>query len=78
MSVPVTLNYLYEYGELAKKSITDWNPLSFDNNIILNVETVDVAPLGMQNYQLIIEDQTPATTAFVSGTLVFSATAYSG
>ncbi|KAF6578230.1 hypothetical protein G9G54_13195 [Paenibacillus sp. EKM212P] len=50
----------------------------FDNNIILNVETVDVAPLGVQNYQLIIENQTPATTAFVSGPLVFSATAYSG
>ncbi|ADM71024.1 hypothetical protein [Paenibacillus polymyxa] len=50
----------------------------FDNNIILNVETVDVAPLGVQNYQLIIENQTPATTAFVAGPLVFSATAYSG
>ncbi|MFK4300717.1 hypothetical protein ACIFQM_06765 [Paenibacillus sp. NRS-1782] len=50
----------------------------FDDNIIINVETVDVAPLGVQNYQLIIENQTPATTAFVSGPLVFSATAYSG
>ncbi|WP_431087780.1 hypothetical protein [Paenibacillus sp. 8b26] len=50
----------------------------FDDNIIVNVETVDVAPLGVQNYQLIIENQTPATTAFVSGPLVFSATAYSG
>lgn len=48
----------------------------FDNNIIVNVETADVAPLGVQNYQLIIENQTPATSAFVVGPLVFSATAY--
>ncbi|MGW8957070.1 hypothetical protein [Paenibacillus sp. NPDC055715] len=50
----------------------------FDDNIIINVETVDVAPLGVQNYPLIIENQTPATTAFVSSPLVFNATAFSG
>ncbi|MGF9696181.1 hypothetical protein [Paenibacillus sp. MABNR03] len=48
----------------------------FDNNIMINVSTVDAAPLGLQNYQLIIENQTPATTAFVTGPLVFTATAY--
>lgn len=48
----------------------------FDDNIIVNVETAEVAPLGVQNYQLIIENQTPGTTAFVAGPLVFSAAAY--
>ncbi|MFS0869107.1 hypothetical protein [Paenibacillus xylanilyticus] len=48
----------------------------FDNNIMINVSTVDAAPLGLQDYQLIIENQTPATTAFVTGPLVFTATAY--
>ncbi|MEK8214277.1 MULTISPECIES: hypothetical protein [unclassified Paenibacillus] len=46
----------------------------FDNNITLEELFVETAPLGVQNYQLIIENQTPATTAFVSGPLVFTAT----
>ncbi|SEI75859.1 hypothetical protein [Paenibacillus polymyxa] len=51
---------------------------NFENYSIINVLTVDGAPLGVQNYQLAIENQSPGTTARVVGPLVFTATAIGG
>ncbi|SET50643.1 hypothetical protein [Paenibacillus sp. NFR01] len=46
-----------------------------DNYVLLNVSFAESAPPGLQNYQLIIENQTPDTTAFVAGPVVFTAIA---
>ncbi|WP_178025183.1 hypothetical protein [uncultured Paenibacillus sp.] len=59
------------YGLVELENVfNDWG--------LISVHMVEHAPLGVQNYQLIVENQDNNSTARVVGPIVFSATAIGG
>ncbi|GJM83072.1 hypothetical protein HMSSN139_55680 [Paenibacillus sp. HMSSN-139] len=59
------------YGLVELENVfNDWG--------LISVHMVEHAPLGVQNYQLIVENQDNNSSARVVGPIVFSATAIGG